>query len=212
MHKISKIAYQGICDDDDRELLGNSLYYYCCGCDPTPIIAFDSQYPLYVYVDIVQYGNGDFTKETKKLYKRLKEFGFQEKYKEHNGKYFASADNDINKNNIQLIIEQSELSQWITKHGSSFYLLYIQGDAVTVFWKMYHESRNNNYIQPKCICNFRYEFMDGTKNLNHIEKRARYIMGYAHGEKYKKVGEYKYYGDFGEGTVPLYKRICYYVY
>lgn len=64
--KILQLVAKGVGDNEDRELLANSLFYYCCGNDATPIIAFKDQYPLYVYVDTVGYGGGDFNEELKK--------------------------------------------------------------------------------------------------------------------------------------------------
>ena len=62
--KLCNLFENGISNDDDRELLANSLFYYCCGADPSPIMAFGSDYHLYVYADIVDYGHGDFNNET----------------------------------------------------------------------------------------------------------------------------------------------------
>ena len=35
--QIINIIENGISTDEDREILGSSLFYYCCGIDPTPI-------------------------------------------------------------------------------------------------------------------------------------------------------------------------------
>lgn len=41
----------GISNNNERELLAQSFFYYCCGKDPTPIVHFGSDYPLYIYSD-----------------------------------------------------------------------------------------------------------------------------------------------------------------
>ncbi|MBP5547428.1 MAG: hypothetical protein J6X58_00870 [Bacteroidales bacterium] len=218
---IFNIINQGVNNDSSRELMANSLYYYCCGSDATPIIAFGGKYPLYIYVDTVQYGNGDFNNETKKLYLRLSKAGFQKTENVHIEEFVQK--------NVQSkpIIKQLDLTRWSSNNGDFFYLLYAQGDAQTVFCKLYSDvdrGGNNNYIQPKCVCNFRYEIapsnvVECSKNnynpidvLHHVEKRVEYIMGEVHDEKYKKVGDYEYYGDYGTGAIPIFKRICYYVF
>ena len=50
-------------DFNYKEHLKESLFYYCAGKDPSPIIAFKNTYPLYAYVDKKDYSN--------ELYKRL---------------------------------------------------------------------------------------------------------------------------------------------
>ena len=45
--------------DDVRGLLEASLFYYCSGKDPTPVVAFGAEYPLYVYVDSLVYQRKD---------------------------------------------------------------------------------------------------------------------------------------------------------
>lgn len=38
-------------DFNYKEHLKESLFYYCAGKDPSPIITFKTNFPLYVYVD-----------------------------------------------------------------------------------------------------------------------------------------------------------------
>lgn len=73
---VYNIIENGISNNAERELLAQSLFYYCSGIDPTPIIAFGSDYPLYIYSDIIDYGNGDFNKTMNVLYERLFKAGF----------------------------------------------------------------------------------------------------------------------------------------
>ena len=41
-------------DADIKELLSKSMFYYCSGVDPTPVIALFSEYPLFIYSDILR--------------------------------------------------------------------------------------------------------------------------------------------------------------
>ena len=146
LDKIYDLLKNGISDNEDRELLAQSLFYYCCGKDPTPIIAFRADYPLYTYSDNVDY---------------------------------------------------------------------VQGDASKTFQDLYSDDTNYcNYIQPKCICNYRYEFFEqkSPEFFNQIEKRTEYILGHCSNNKYKCIAEYDYYGDFGDSKVKLYHRMFWYVY
>ncbi len=73
------------------------------------------------------------------------------------------------------------------------------------------------YIQPRCICNYRYEFFNQSEDnfifLNSIEKRTEFVLGYCYNEKYRCIAEYNYYGDYEkQSKVPLFHRMFYYVY
>lgn len=189
-------------NNKDREILANSLYYYCCGKDPSPIIAFGAEYPLYIYVDIVDYGCGNFEQETQELYERLKNNGFKllEVEKLINSKRLYSSNNNT-------------LTMWNTPQEEKFFLLYVQGDAIKVFRSIY--SDNMNFIQPKCICNYRNEIFRSIEPdfLKTIEKRTEYIFGYCYNEKYKCIAKYKYYGDYEKNTeISLFHRTFWYVY
>lgn len=221
--RIIHIVKEGISDDEDREILANSLYYYCCDIDLTPVMAFGNQYKLYVYVDIVFYGS-DFFEETERMYRQLEDFGFKKTCYVHNGSRYI-------KNESKPVIKQSALTGWCKKDEEPFYILYIQGDASTVYRMLYSDKDSTgygNYIMPKCLCNHLYEILpyrelvvctnnrDTRDILANVEKRVEYVMGHCFGAKYKKVGDYKYYGrdytDSGEGLVPLFKRMYYFLY
>ena len=222
--RICRIVTNGVIDDVDREILANSLYYYCCDTDLTPLIAFGNQYKLYVYVDIVGYGSGDFIALTEGMYRRLEDFGFKKTCSVHNGSRYIE-------NESKPVFEQSALTGWIKKSDCSneedepFYILYIQGDAPTVYRILYSAQDcggHSNYIMPKCVCNYYYEILPyenvlcrinnycSQDILAHVEKRVEYIMGHCHSNKYREIGLYKYNGQ-GDEVVPLYKRICYYL-
>lgn len=200
---IYKILENGISNNEERELLAQSLFYYCCGKDPTPIIAFDSDYPLYIYSDIIDYGNGDFDSLTNNLYERLSKVGFV----------------CVDTERIRHLkpITNIAVTLWKTQGNRYFSLIYIQHDAVKAFQKIYSDG-SHNYIQPKCICNYRYEFTDQNYQNNFgffssIEKRTEYIFGHCCNEKYKCISEHDYYGDYEENTkVGLYHRMFWYVY
>ena len=193
MEELCVLFEKGIKTDYDREILGESLFYYCCGKDPTPIIAFSHTYPLYIYADVVNYGGGDFYEETHLLYERLKGAGFT---------LLDRRELKINKRAV--------LTMWNSPQKSQFFLLYVGTDARQTFQMLY--SDNNNYIQPKCICNYRYEMPD-MGILATVEKRAEYILGHCSSKKYQQIAEYDYCGDYEQNTtVPLFRRMFWYVY
>ena len=116
----------------DENILSNSLFYYCCGKDPSPIYAFKDKMLLYVYVD-----KKNFEQE---LINRLINSGYTLK---ENRKVFT--DN----------FQSSSLYKFIIK-DKTIYLLYIQGDACAVYKTLF-----KNCI-PLCICNYRYEMANRT--------------------------------------------------
>lgn len=223
--KIIQLVANGVCDNEDRELLANSLFYYCCGSDATPIIAFKDQYPLYVYVDTVGYGGGDFNEEVKRLYSRLKKSGLKKIEFIHDGARYGKQ--LPWEDGSKPVIKQSELSRWMSEEGNDFYLLYVQGDAYTVYSKLYDDNERG-IILPKCICNYKYEVTPSFRNdivccssseswrlLTEIEKQVEYVMGESKDKFYKEVARFKYYGGTWDSefhTIPLFKRTCYYVF
>ena len=107
------------------------------------------------------------------------------------------------------------LTKWADKNGT-FYLAYLQGDALVVFDSLYRDDiKGCNSIQPRCICNYRYDCDNPIwerNKLSFLEKRAEYLFGYCYSDKYRCIGEYDYYGDYGTVTkIPLYRRRYWYV-
>lgn len=222
--QIRQFVATGVHTDDDRELLGNSFFYYCCGSDPTPIIAFGDRYPLYVYVDLVGYGKGVFGEETKKLYQRIEKAGFKRTNSIHTGaQYSVESYSAASKP----IIKQLELSRWLSKEEKDFHLLFIQGDAYSVFSKLYFDKDlfgHSNFIKPHCIYTCNPDLIQSKdvqcepnpncacSALRQAEKRANKVMGDCfHGRNYMESEEYDYYGDCDQiKKIVLYKRICYY--
>ena len=184
----------GISNNNERELLAQSFFYYCCGKDPTPIVHFGSDYPLYIYSDTLP--GVSFENEIEMLHKRLHNKGYVLIEKESFTKW---------KN-----LENVSLSLWATSDNNYFSLIYVQNDAEETFRRIY--SDKENYIQPRCICNYRYE--GSFPFLQQIEKRAEYVFGYCSNDsKYKSIAEYDYYGDYERNTkVKLYRRRFWYVY
>ena len=114
-------------DKNHCVLLQESMFYYCCGKDPSPIIEFKEQYPLYIYVDKRNY--------SEELYDRLTKQSFKLNIKK------------------ELFIDDflfTSFTEW-SYNSNKFYLIYIQDDACKVFKNIYKS------ILPKCICNYRYE-------------------------------------------------------
>lgn len=213
---FERLITEGINNDTDRELLANSLFYFCCGSDPTPIAAFGDKHPIYVYVDV----NTSFVDMTQKLYKCLKKLDFKKESVACFGEFGKESPDG------KPIVKQAELTKWHKQGQEDFLLFFVQGDARVVYKVLYGDKKNGNYIMPKCVCNQRYEIQSSSEVrnddimpcnslglLNQIMKRVEFVMGHNNNpEKYKKVGEYKYYGDYGGDTVSLYKRMYYYLY
>lgn len=205
----------GIVDDKDRELLGSSLFYYCCGKDPSPIIAFGSSYPLYIYSDIVDYGSGSFDLATTKLFLRICDAG-----------YVLVKSRKLQCAGLSNNVTNAVLTLWKThrygfplfsRENTTFCLLYVQSDAVKTFRNVYHDidkGGNNNYILPKCICNYRYELVgrSDTKFLTCLLNKVEYVFGHCYNDKYKCVAEYDYFGDYGDhnSKIQLFHRKYWY--
>lgn len=200
--QITGLYESGIVDNDDRELLGNSLFYYCAGSDPTPIIAFGADYSLYIYSDIQLDGCG-FESATKELHEFLKQAGYGMTRKQ-NMKEIRRWEH-----------KKTELTEWKTSRDQFFYLLYTECGAGNTFSHIYSDKDKNNYsnfIQPKCVSNLRYEIWDQTElsQLRQIEKRAEYVFGHCFSKKYKHIAEYRH--RISGETVGLYHRMFWYVY
>ncbi|MBP5201407.1 hypothetical protein J6253_01580 [bacterium] len=198
--RIIQIATHGIQDDFDCEIMSNSLFYYCCGKDPTPIAAFGESLPLYVYVDFL-YGR-DFRTEIDELYHRLSLKGFKTV---ELCAFNANVKDSYSKNMNQGA--RSELSVWKTRENNTFFLLYVKGDADDTLDALYTDNRQG-LILPKCICNLLYEGCH--RSISQIEKRTEYILGHWNQDKYKKVGEVEYLGDYGWEKAELWHRRFYY--
>lgn len=161
---ICMLIVNGLSNHKVDMILKNSLYYYCCGKDPTPIIAFKSNYPLYVYADIIDYGIGDFQEETNELYHRLSSHSLKRV--------------DTHKL-ISHTFKNAELTIWRPIRGKEFGLLYVQGDAKKVFTSIY--DNNGKLNLPKCVCNYLYEIIGDSGNtrdyLFEIEQKVEYVLG-----------------------------------
>ena len=199
VEKIKHLFENGIKDLDDCEILGNSLFYYCCGIDPTPIIAFGADYKLYIYCDLHLFGCDGFFDATKKLYNRLSDHNLKlvDKYRLLKSKYLRN-------------VENVELTFWKTKSNNYFFLLFVQSNALKVFWQMFNHG--NSSIIPKCFCTLAPEdSIEDRENFQRMQKRTEYYLGnFPPSEKYKKVTDIKYYGDYCPGNVCLWKRMFWY--
>jgi hypothetical protein len=206
MHAIASMLENDILGDDVKDMLGQSLFYYCSGIDPTPIAAFGAKIPLYIYVDSLVSMKNDFSAEVQELYGRLENLNFH-----------LAETHTLNSTGRLQKTRNTELTLWKTLSGESFLLLFVQDDAIRGFESIYQDSANYiNYIQPKYICNYRYELVN-LGILTQIEKRVEYILGYCFNQKYRCVEEYDYYGDYSFDSackmkVKLYHRFFYYLF
>ena len=197
--QIASMLEKIVFTDIDRDVLGQSLFYYCSGKDPTPIITFGAKIPMYVYVDSLEIPKNDFKNTVRELYRRLK------------NKFSLAKICNLKCTERLQKTEKAELTLWNTSLGESFVLLYIQGDASKTFESIYREE-SGNYIVPRYVCNYRYELYD-LGILKTVEKRVEYIMGHCFDPKYRCVAEYDYYGDYDtDCKVKLYHRLFYYLF
>ena len=171
----------------ERNILNNSLFYYCCGKDPTPVAAFGAKFPLYVYSDLLNYGRGNFTQETQTLYLRLKNLNFT---------FLGARSFLINEN-------RAELTLWKSLQNEEFFILYVAGDAVKTYTQIY--GLNVAYTHPKCVCNMRYEM--NASFFSKVENATDYIMGYCFNKEFAPLTTYPYLGDYGkEKSVTLHGK------
>ena len=174
--------------------LEKSLFYYCCGKDPTPIVAFGGDFPLYVYADLVGYGSGDFGMETGGLYGRLERHGFER------------TDSEELRPDGLPGVKRAESTAWRPRNGHPFCLLYIQGDAAEVYRALYADGRGG-HVRPRCICNYRCE-MFGDNPMTAVEREVESVMGHCHDKSFRQVGTYPYLGDWGaDGEIDLHCRV-----
>lgn len=197
-YKLKETLEIGIKNDDIRDLLGQSMYYFCSGIDPTPIIAFKASIPLYIYVDSFKDIDMSFNEALHTIYSTLKNHGISQ----------------AKSINLHLYkVKNAELSLLTDENGKEFLFLFMAADGNDAFSYIY--SDHDNYISPKYLCNHRYGTEpDGA--LYQVQKRVEYIFGHCYSSKYRKLGEYKYFGEYqnndGDVTVPLYRRFYYYVF
>lgn len=211
--EVVRIFEKGIQTDRDRCLMGQSLLYGCCGKDPTPIVALGGKVPLYVYCDLVKYGNGCFEEETRELYDRLTARGFTKEFQTpmYREKYTRT--------------NAWELTAWHDPEGKPFYLAYLQGYVSSLISLVYYDPEGvvylmgkGNRIQPPCVCNIVHEeFREcrgGKSAFEEFQERAEYIFGHCFSEKYQKIATFDYLGDYSPGAhgIGLYKRKYWYVY
>ena len=177
-----------------NELLRESLFYYCSGKDPTPIAAFGSDIPLYVYSDLFKYMRINFEEATRALYEKITSLG-----------YYLSKTQSLSTLKITPSITKAELSHWKSNDNKYFILLYTQSDAEQCYKKLYSPEEE---LRPKYFCNYRYE-IPHRGVLETEEKLAEYVMGHCHSERFTKIAEYGYLGDYSFGAstkVPLYRN------
>ena len=132
--------------DIHKEFLSSSMYYYCAGKDPSPIICSIRKFQLYIYVDSFVYMKEHYDDATNLLYLRL----------EKNNMICTSKKRLAKTGRIENF-DNAELSLWTDVSGQSFYLLYIKADASVAFEEIYEDGRRRNYILPNAICNYKFE-------------------------------------------------------
>ena len=198
MNNFTAALESGRMSEEEKDLLGQSLFYYCSGTDPSPIVALGSTVPLYVYVDSFVYIRNGFTAESKELYSELEKTKFKKQTKltlPSKGRLAKS--------------QNAELTLWKTAEGEHFLLLFVQADAVEGYQSIYGNS-DMNYIQPAYVCNYRYELRE-RGILDQLEKRVQYILGHCFDPKYRRVGEIPHL-DRPDEKIGIYHRFYYYLF
>ena len=172
---------EAICDASRTNLtkiLSESLFYYCSGKDPTPVVALYNEFPLFVYSDLMKHR--DLYSEAKALEERLKSHGF------------------LITCHKETEILDGAVIYGLSKDGCRLILLFVKGDSWQCYQKIYGEE-----VLPKCFANYRYE-MNAARFLG-IQRKAQFILGHSHGEEHSEVRKIKYYGDYGGNEVTLYE-------
>ena len=195
-------ALQG-CDkmsEEFKELLGQGLFYYCAGVDASPIVALGEKMALYVYVDTLAFMHKDFGHAMQGLCNDLAKRGFtltQRRRLDCVGRLKDA--------------KNAELSSFHTEGGTTVLLLYVQGDAVANYRRIFGDG--DNFVMPKCICNYREE-LRCHDILRQVEKRVEYILGHCFNSKYRPVDNFDYLGSYGSKNekMTLYKRHYYYLF
>ena len=167
-------------------LLPESLFYYCAGKDPTPILMLGARVPLYVYVDLLKGGQRTPEDEIGELHRRLTKGG-----------YTLTETRTVPSDR-----QAAECSVWQDREGERFSLLYLVADATDAYFSLYGEE-----ILPRYICNYRYEM--NNSRLGPIEEKVTYILGHCHTGRHRPIGEYPYHGDYAFGRkamVTLYEH------
>ena len=165
------------------------MFYYCSGKDATPIVAFGSEIPLYVYSDSFKYMRLDFNSAVNELYSNIEK---------------ACYKRECTRRPPPTICKNAELSLWKDEKEQYFILLYTESDAINLYEKIYLKQK----LRPKYFCNSRYE-MSNRGILEREERAAEYILGHCHYTEFSCVGEHEYLGDYSFGTktaVKLYQR------
>ena len=183
---ISKIPSVPCSDESGAALcdaLSRSLFYYCSGVDPTPVIALFSEYPLFIYSDLLRRYEGGVDEAAQILLSRLAEHGFRAVTREHI---------ELGEGAVLILLE---------KDGARAQLLLVKGDAWRIYRLIYGEG---GAIRPRCIANIRYE-MD-TRHFLPIEREVEYILGYSYSREHTAERKFKYFGDYSEKEVTLFRR------
>ena len=198
MNNFAAALESGRMSEEEKDLLGQSLFYYCSGIDPSPIAALGATVPLYVYVDSFVYIKDGFSATSKELYSRLEKHKFKNKATV-TPKLKGRLKNASN----------AELSLWIADNGEAFLLLFVQADAIDGYEAIYGSSEMN-YLQPKYVCNYRYELRERGV-ISQLEKRVQYILGHCFDPKYRQVGEIPHL-DRPDEKIGIYHRFYYYLF
>ena len=181
------IFEDGRTDNEGKRLFFNSLFYYCCENDVTPVIKFGAQYPLYIYADILIERDSSDAPYKMNVYLERQGYRLVKEYSIVN-QYW---------NNVLITL-------WKDLHDKEFCMAYVQYDAVDTYQRLYLDIGDTS---PRCICNFRYEFdnpMRGYRFFNNLEKKSLYIMGDCFYSDYECIAQCKHYLT-GE-TVNLFRK------
>ena len=162
-------------------LLSDSLFYYCAGKDPSPIIAFYKDYPLFIYSDLLKHRENWRDETVGVLFRRLREHGFTVSEVE----YANLLDGGV--------------TALCEKEGASLLILYIRGDA----WRCYKEIYGEEYL-PSCIANYRYEM--NSAPFGGYERLVKRIIGHAFTGVHRVALEIPYFGDYQGEAVKVYER------
>ncbi len=190
-----------------EQYLNECCFYYSSGADATPIIECLNHVNKFIYCDIQESSN--IYDSLFKLKSRVREngctellyctltprwFGLNEKrYNGHYGLRYQFEIKDF----------KAEFSLW-KKENKYFIIIYIDFDNNVIWQNVFMK----NKARPKMICNCAYEGgVDFEMEPLTKEMTPDFWLGYGNQyEEFELFTTVSYHGDYGGGTVDLYKR------
>ena len=179
-----------------KDFLDNSCFYYCAGRDITPIIALEEKIFTYILCDTCELEGKNYSAFIimfNEFENRLIKQGFK---KNTNLGEYKLFENYFNYKNM-------------ISHRPWEMILYEKNGFYYCIWYLFCEdyiTYNSLYVinemKPTVICNINPENSKMLDKYEIGEILPEYVIGHTYGnEKYIKLKELKYYGDYSDNAV-----------